>query len=108
MLGTTGIDLHAEEQLTRLASWTSERHQALFKELRADPTLRLDDSFYTTPDAEIYAAMILDRNPRRIVEVGAGYAPSLPARRSDTPVTTPSLSRSIPCPGPTSRPPPTS
>ena len=81
MLGTTGIDLHAEEQLTRLASWTSERHQALFKELRADPTLRLDDSFYTTPDAEIYAAMILDRNPRRIVEVGAGYS-TLIARKT--------------------------
>jgi hypothetical protein len=82
MLGARGIDFHPEEQLARLSSWTSKRHQALFEELRADPVLRLSDSgFYTTPDAEIYGAMILDRKPRRIVEVGAGYS-TLIARKT--------------------------
>src|SRR5436305_15081133 len=62
VIGTRGIDLHAEEQLARLATWTGERYQTLFQELRADPTLRIGDSgFYMTPDAEVYAAMLLDR-----------------------------------------------
>jgi hypothetical protein len=83
MLGARGIDFHAEEQLARLASWTAPRYQTLFRELRADPALRIGahNGYYMTPDAETYAAMILDRRPRRIVEVGAGYS-TLIARRT--------------------------
>jgi hypothetical protein len=39
------------------------------------------DGFYPTPDAEIYAAMILDIGPLQIVEVGSGYS-TLIARRA--------------------------
>ena len=70
------------DQLALLESWKSARHQALFPLLRNDPainTLRLGEAalhnnYYPTPDAEIYAAMILDRKPRCIVEVGSGFS----------------------------------
>ena len=31
------------------------------------------NGFFLTPDAEVYASMILDRRPRRIIEVGSGF-----------------------------------
>jgi len=75
VLGSRGIDLHLEEQLARVASWRSEENQKLFEEIRQDPALRINVSgFYSTPDAEIYAMMILDRKPRRLIEVGSGYS----------------------------------
>jgi hypothetical protein len=36
LLGTVGIDFHAEEQLTRIASYRSDQHKALFEALRSD------------------------------------------------------------------------
>ncbi len=82
MLGARGIDLHTEQQLTRLVSWTSDRHQSLFRELRSDPAIKItSNGFFLTPDAEIYASMILDRRPKRVVEVGSGFS-SLIARKT--------------------------
>jgi hypothetical protein len=82
LLGSKGIDFHDDEQLARVSAWTGERYQAFFRELRDDRSLRIDNSgLYQTPDAEIYAAMILDRKPRRIIEVGAGYS-TLIARKT--------------------------
>lgn len=82
MLGARGIDLDVEGQLARLASWASERHQGLFQELRNDPAIKAtSNGFYVTPDAEVYAAMILDRKPRRVVEVGSGFS-TLIARKT--------------------------
>jgi hypothetical protein len=57
--------------------------------LREDPTINklglgspgVSNTFCNTPDAEIYGAMILDRNPRRIVEVGSGFS-TLIARKA--------------------------
>jgi hypothetical protein len=91
-LGHEGIDLRITEQLGRLDAWRSERYQDLFSELRQDPTINtgwlgkkglaeLHNGYYPTPDAEIYAAMILDTKPRQIVEVGCGYS-TLVARRA--------------------------
>jgi hypothetical protein len=95
LLGHDGIDLQVSKQLGRLDAWRSERYQALFRELRQDPLINdpptwlsegvgpaeLHNGFYPTPDAEIYGAMILDIEPRNIVEVGSGYS-SLIARRA--------------------------
>ena len=83
-----GIDLRLREQLERLAAWEGS-HDALFAELRADPALNprgaggpyVDNEFYGTPDAEVYAAMIADVRPDAIVEIGAGYS-TLVARRT--------------------------
>jgi hypothetical protein len=86
LLGHEGIDLHIAEQLARLDAWRDMRYQALFSELRQDPAINtgalgesvgsaeLHNGYYPTPDAEIYAAMILDIKPREIVEVGSGYS----------------------------------
>jgi hypothetical protein len=81
-IGSTGIDLREEDQLRRLDSWKSERHQRLFTRLRNNPGINiqrlgqssLTNGWYNTPDAEIYAALILEFQPARIVEVGAGFS----------------------------------
>jgi hypothetical protein len=82
------VDLREADQLTRLASWHG-RFSSLFESLREDPEINthaigrpyLHNGFYPTPDAEVYAAMIADRTPRRIVEIGAGFSTRI-ARRT--------------------------
>jgi hypothetical protein len=84
LLGSTGIDLHEQDQVAILQRWESPRYQDLFGILRRDPSINtnlfghgdtaLHNGFFPTPDAEAYAAMIVDRTPRRIVEVGSGYS----------------------------------
>lgn len=84
----TGIDFGDNEQIAMLQSWLG-KYQALFDELRADPQINTQDmgcdylhnGMYATPDAEVYAAMIAERVPSRIVEVGAGYSTRI-ARRT--------------------------
>ena len=88
VLELPGVDLRQRAQLERLAGWEGA-HDALFTELRADPALNrgaagaeyVDNEFYGTPDAEVYAAMIADVRPEAIVEIGAGYS-TLIARRT--------------------------
>jgi hypothetical protein len=84
LLSAKGIDLRPAEQLALLSRWQSPRYQTLFSRLRADPSINTNsyghgqsavhNGFFPTPDAEAYAAMILDRRPKRIVEVGSGYS----------------------------------
>jgi methyltransferase family protein len=84
LIGSGGIDLQASEQLSLLQRWESPRYQDLFATLRRDPTINTNvyghgqaavhNGLFPTPDAEAYAAMIVDRRPRRIVEVGSGYS----------------------------------
>lgn len=84
LMSTKGIEFHADEQLSLLRRWESPRYQGLFDMLRKDPSINTDryghgqaalhNGFFPTPDAEAYAGMILDRRPRRIVEVGSGYS----------------------------------
>ncbi len=86
-LGKQGIEWNAEDQLGRLERWRTEPFQDLFAALRRDPAINtqgpgpqlIHNGFYPTPDAEIYAAMIADLRPARIVEVGSGFS-SLIAR----------------------------
>jgi hypothetical protein len=84
VLGSQGIELHGEEQLALLKRWKSPHYQDLFASLRRDPAINTNayghglmavhNGFFPTPDAEAYAALILDRRPRRIIEVGSGYS----------------------------------
>ena len=37
-------------------------------------TAALHNGYYPTPDAEIYAAMILDIRPKHVIEVGSGFS----------------------------------
>jgi Methyltransferase domain len=84
----TGIDFRAARQLALLESWRG-RHEGLYQALRADPQLNtlelgrpyIHNGQYPTPDAEIYAAMIAERTPRLIVEIGAGFS-TIVARRT--------------------------
>ena len=81
-LDPPGIDFHEAEQLAYLRSLRDERHQAMFKVLREDAAINrlamgrhaVSNVFCNTPDAEIYASMIIDRAPRRVVEVGSGFS----------------------------------
>ncbi len=80
--------MHDGDQLERLKSW-NESYQDVFKALREDPEINtwahgkdfLHNGFYGTPDAEIYAAFIMDAKPRNIVEIGAGFS-TLIARKA--------------------------
>lgn len=93
-LGEAGLEMDADRQLDKLREWTA--YGDLFAELRRDPQINrwalgepyLHNGFFGTPDAEVYAAMILDAQPRLIVEVGAGFS-TLIARRAVTAMGTP-------------------
>ncbi|MGK2954014.1 MAG: class I SAM-dependent methyltransferase [Thiobacillus sp.] len=82
MLNPPAIDFCTDAQLALLASLRSERHKALFRELREDAVINrfglgtagVSNTFCNTPDAEIYAAMIMDRKPPTLVEVGSGFS----------------------------------
>lgn len=81
MFGHTGIDLRDDEQLERLERWSTE-YRDVYAGLRDDAQINVRapgrgyvlNDFYPTPDAEVYASMILDRRPSRIVEVGSGFS----------------------------------
>jgi hypothetical protein len=86
-----GVDLREGEQLVLLDSWKG-RFDSVFAALRADPDLNADgpadrsfvfNKWYTTPDAEVYAAMVADRKPTKIVEIGAGYSTRVARRTID-------------------------
>ena len=77
--GSIGVDYREPEQLERLRSWT--RYSGVFAALRDDPTVNrgtsggpVENGWYATPDAEVYAAMIGDLRPRRVVEIGGGFS----------------------------------
>jgi Methyltransferase domain len=86
VIGHKGFDLCIEEQLARVRNWRAERYQTLFRKLRESTSINtgrsgqsfgtaaVHNGYYPTPDAEIYAAMILDARPAQIVEVGSGYS----------------------------------
>ncbi|HWB12518.1 MAG TPA: class I SAM-dependent methyltransferase [Pirellulales bacterium] len=81
-IGCQGIDLHERDQLEQLDRWKAAPFKEMFSLLRNDPAINtqrlgqssLTNGWYNTPDAEVYAAMIQERQPRRIVEVGAGFS----------------------------------
>jgi methyltransferase family protein len=81
------IDLRDDAQLEWLARW--EDYGDLFAALRADPRIntqqlgsnRIHNGSYPTPDAEVYAAMLAHKRPRRVIEVGAGFSTVI-ARRA--------------------------
>ena len=82
------LDLGVEDQLALLARFEEERLQELFRALRRDPAINpgggsdlehagaavIQNGFYPTPDAEIYAALILLERPERIIEIGSGFS----------------------------------
>src|SRR6476659_2842202 len=94
LIGLQGVDVNEKEQLARLEKWRGQNHQELYRTLRADEKVNcpfngtsylgstcLHNGWYPTPDAEIYASMIYDFRPDKIVEVGSGFS-TLIARRA--------------------------
>jgi hypothetical protein len=81
MLDPPAIDFAGVAARSLLSSFQSQAHQALFRELREDPVINrfgfgsegVSNTYCNTPDAEIYAAMIMDRRPPRVIEVGSGF-----------------------------------
>lgn len=79
--GHDGIEMHTSKQLERLKKW-KDSYAGIFKRLREDTKINtqrpgknyLHNGTYPTPDAEIYAAMILDYQPLNIIEIGAGFS----------------------------------
>jgi len=75
-----GFDLNVENQRSMLTRW--QNYSSFYDELRTDSAINkeflgkpyLHNSYYPTPDAEIYASMLLDNKPARIVEVGSGFS----------------------------------
>ena len=94
MIGHAGYDMQTSEQLQRLTLWRNNDYQSLFRAIRNDSLINvpfargdyrnkpaLHNSQFASPDAEVYAAMIQDIKPKRIVEVGSGYS-TLIARKA--------------------------
>src|SRR6187455_2541159 len=89
MLNPPAIDFRSDAQLALLDSLHSERHKALFRALREDAVINrfglgtpaVSNTYCNTPDAEIYAAMIMDRKPPTLIEVGSGFS-TLIARKA--------------------------
>lgn len=92
--GHEGVDLRVASQLALLEEFRSEPYPKLFAALRSDPEIQtgiagisydrttlLHNGFFPSPDAELYAAMILRHRPARLVEVGSGYS-TMVARRA--------------------------
>ena len=81
MFGNFGLEINLKEQLKRLSHWR-KNYNNIFIQIREDPTINVEflgkgylhNSFYPTPDAEIYASMILDYKPDQIIEVGSGFS----------------------------------
>jgi hypothetical protein len=81
LLGSFGIEFHEYDQLLLLERWRGI-HRSLVAALRAEPSINstatasgaVSNGQFHTPDAEVYAAVIADRKPIRIVEIGAGYS----------------------------------
>jgi hypothetical protein len=90
LLGSLGIEFHEREQLALLKRW-GDSFQELFAALRAEPSINTGDARtgslfngqFHTPDAEVYSALIAERLPTRIVEVGAGYSTRIARRTID-------------------------
>lgn len=88
-LDVPGIDFREQAQLERLKSFSTDRHQKLFDEVRKDAAINryalgedvVSNTFFNTPDAEIYASLILEREPGSLVEVGSGFS-TLVAKRA--------------------------
>jgi len=86
-IGTAGFSLNVEGQLTFLTKLCSSSFQDLFASLRRDPNINIgmagkdhrsqgliQNGYYPTPDAELFAAYIADFRPTRIIEIGSGYS----------------------------------
>ena len=82
-----GLELNEKEQVARLEKWRAPAYQQLYERLRGDEKINcpfngtsylgstcLHNGWYPTPDAEIYASMIYDFRPDKIVEVGSGFS----------------------------------
>jgi len=75
------LNLNIPNQLALLEDW-GKNNQELFNILRKDPRINtqfmgrpyLHNSYYPTPDAEIYGSMILENKPSKIVEIGSGFS----------------------------------
>lgn len=73
-----GIDLRLDEQMTMLAAWQSLYDGlALPVQPDTDHRFHLDNTWFTNADAVGYALMLRGHNPRRVVEVGAGFSSAL-------------------------------
>lgn len=90
ILNISGTDFKIDEQIARLDRWQSSEYQELFRVLRQDQRINcgeteniIDNGYYPTPDAECYAAMILDYAPEQIIEVGSGYSTRIARRAID-------------------------
>lgn len=100
--GHAGIDLRVDAQLGLLRELEGGGYRELFARLRGDPELSPDpgvssdreggakggagpelvrNGYFPSPDAELYAAMIVRERPSRIIEVGSGFS-TLVARRA--------------------------
>lgn len=85
--GHAGFDLDPEPQRALLEALRADPYPELFARLRADPAVNtgwpkgrrpdpalIHNGYFPTPDAELYAAMIVRERPRRVVEVGSGFS----------------------------------
>lgn len=80
-LGYCGLEMHESDQKERLRKW-NDSHADVFALIRGDPKINtlflgksyLHNGYFCTPDAEIYALMIIETRPSNIIEIGGGFS----------------------------------
>lgn len=81
-----GLTLDAAPQLALLETLRAPSFQELFRTLRADPAINtgwprsarrpdlIHNNYFPSPDAELYAAMIVRERPAAVIEIGSGFS----------------------------------
>lgn len=84
--GHAGLTLDPGPQLALLDELRADAFQSLFRALRADPAINtgwprsarrpdvIHNGYFPSPDAELYAAMIVRERPATVIEIGSGFS----------------------------------
>lgn len=86
-IDAVSVDFRTAAQVDLLEVFQQRQYQELFERLRNNSEINtgfngqsfvgrglIHNGYYPTPDAEIYAAMIIKYMPKRIIEVGSGFS----------------------------------
>jgi hypothetical protein len=86
-IGNVGFSINMERQCSFLQKISGSEFRELFLSLRTNPDINIGfagvefrsqglihNGYYPTPDAELYAALIAEFRPVRIIEIGSGYS----------------------------------
>jgi hypothetical protein len=75
--GESVVDYDLPAQLGRLQAWEQYNREWQFGKAREEYRFQLNNGFFETVDAEVAYAIVRERKPRRVIEVGGGNSTRL-------------------------------